>query len=109
MPLLHMLGFHFCKWAPISADLFMERNRKFSQYGFPIDVLWSDIEYSQQNDDPTGYEYFKFNPKNFTDSQITQMNSEIEAAGRRIVVIVDPHIKASEEYFVYAQGIDLQN
>ena len=30
------------------------------------------------------------------------MNSEIEAAGRRIVVIVDPHIKVSEDYFVYA-------
>ena len=87
----------------------MERNRKFTDYGFPIDVLWSDIEYSQQYDDPEGYEYFKFNPQNFTDTQISDMNSQIEASGRRIVVIVDPHIKASEDYFVYAQGIDLQN
>ena len=109
MPLLHTLGFHFCKWAPVSADMLMERNRNFTDYGFPIDVLWSDIEWAQQYDDPAGYEYFKFNPKNFTETQIEQMNSEIEAAGRRIVVIVDPHIKAADDYFVYSEGMDLQN
>ena len=70
MPLLHTLGFHFCKWAPVSADMLMERNRNFTDYGFPIDVLWSDIEWAQQCDDPAGYEYFKFNPKNFTETQI---------------------------------------
>ena len=102
MPLLHTLGFHFCKWAPVSADMLMDRNAKFTDYGFPIDVLWSDIEWAQQYDDPAGYEYFKFNPKNFTETQISDMNSQIEASGRRIVVIVDPHIKASEDYFVYA-------
>jgi len=47
MPLLHTLGFHFCKWAPVSADMLMDRNRKFSDYRFPIDVLWSDIEWAQ--------------------------------------------------------------
>lgn len=37
------------------------------------------------------------------------MNSEIEQSGRRIVVIVDPHIKASEDYFVYSEGMEMQN
>ena len=37
------------------------------------------------------------------------MNSEIEASGRRITVIVDPHIKVSEDYAVYTNGITLQN
>mmetsp|Transcript_15077 Transcript_15077/g.19056 ORF Transcript_15077/g.19056 Transcript_15077/m.19056 type:complete len:412 (+) Transcript_15077:821-2056(+) len=108
MPLLHMFGYHFCKWYPVSADMLIERNANFTDYGFPIDVLWSDIEWAQQNDDPSGYEYFKFNPKNFTDAQITEMNSEIEKSGRRIVVIVDPHIKAADDYFVYSEGMDLQ-
>ena len=36
------------------------------------------------------------------------MNSEIEAAGRRITLIFDPHIKVSEDYFVYANGYDIQ-
>jgi len=46
MPLLHMLGFSFCKWYPISADMLMERNANFTTYGFPLDVLWSDIEWA---------------------------------------------------------------
>lgn len=70
LPLLHMLGFNFCKWYPVSAEVLMERNANFTMYGFPIDVLWSDIEWAQQNDDPAGYEYFKFNPKNFTEEQV---------------------------------------
>ena len=107
MPLIHMLGYQFCKWYPVSAEMLMERNANFTMYGFPIDVLWSDIEWAQQNDDPAGYEYFKFNPKNFTTEQIDQMNQEIEDAGRRIVVIVDPHIKAADDYFVYSDGMAL--
>jgi len=107
LPLMSHLGYHFCKWAPVSADMLMDRNAKFTDYKFPIDVLWSDIEWAQQNDDPDGYEYFKFNPKNFTDTSIEQMNSEIEQSGRRIVVIVDPHIKASDDYFVYSEGMEM--
>ena len=87
----------------------MDRNRKFTDYGFPIDVLWSDIAWADQYDDPTGYEYFIFNPKNFTEAQINQMNGEIEEQGRRIVLIVDPHIKVSDDYFVYSNGMELQN
>jgi hypothetical protein len=47
MPLLHTLGFHFCKWANVSADMIMERNKNFTLYGFPVDVLWMDIEWSE--------------------------------------------------------------
>ena len=36
------------------------------------------------------------------------MNSEIEAAGRRITLIFDPHIKVSDDYFVYENGMDIQ-
>ena len=68
LPLQYILGFHFCKWAPISADMMMQRDTNFTMYGFPVDVLWSDIAWADQNDDPEGYEYFKWNPKNFTDA-----------------------------------------
>ena len=33
------------------------------------------------------------------------MNKEIENENRRITVIVDPHIKATNTYFVYKDGI----
>jgi alpha 1,3-glucosidase len=66
MPPLPVLGFHFSKWAPVSADIIMERNRLFTEHEYPVDVLWMDIEWAKQNGKLSDYEYFKFNPKNFT-------------------------------------------
>jgi alpha-glucosidase (family GH31 glycosyl hydrolase) len=74
MPPRHTLGFHFCKWANVSAEILMERNKNFTEFGFPVDVLWSDIAWSQQYSDPSGFEYFIFNPQNFTEEGIAQMN-----------------------------------
>lgn len=37
------------------------------------------------------------------------MNQEVEDANRRLVVIVDPHIKAAEEFHIYTDGIELQS
>ena len=37
------------------------------------------------------------------------MNKEIEDAGRRITVIVDPHIKVADDYFVYHNGMEYQD
>lgn len=47
LPLVHTLGYHFCKWNSVSADILMDRNQNFTKYGFPVDVLWSDIEWAQ--------------------------------------------------------------
>ncbi len=73
LPPIHSLGFHFSKWDSVSSQIMIDRNRNFTQGAFPVDVLWMDINYSDQND--TGlYEYFKFNPQNFTEAGIMQMN-----------------------------------
>lgn len=37
------------------------------------------------------------------------MNAEIESSDRRLVVIIDPHIKKSQDYFVHENGMDLHN
>ena len=46
MPMIQTLGFHFCKWADVSAEWMIERNFNFTHYGFPVDVLWMDIEWA---------------------------------------------------------------
>lgn len=35
------------------------------------------------------------------------MNDDIEAAGRGIVVIVDPHVKATDSYVIYSEGMTI--
>ena len=36
------------------------------------------------------------------------MNKEVEEAGRFMTTILDPHIKVSDDYFVYSDGQKLQ-
>jgi alpha 1,3-glucosidase len=72
-----------------------------------VDVLWMDIEWSDQNSQGD-YNYFVYNPQNFTAPQIEQLNLEIEKSHRRITVIVDPHIQKNSDYKVYADGKYLQ-
>lgn len=109
LPPIFSLGFHFSKWANVDADMIMDRNKNFSQFGFPVDVLWADIDWAFQNSTQPGPEYFIFNPQNFTATQIAKMNNQIEASQRRIVVIADPHIKKSPDYKIYSNGIKLQD
>ena len=52
--------------------------------------------------------YFVFNEKNFTAPKLEELHSELEDNGRRITVIVDPHIKVSSSYFVYSEGMQMQ-
>lgn len=47
MPPAYALGFHFSKWAEMSAETIIQRNEKFTKTGFPVDVLWMDIDYAQ--------------------------------------------------------------
>ena len=77
----------------------IERSVNFTANGFPVDVLWMDIEYSQEK------EYFVFDYERFSQRSVMQMNTEIEEAQRRMVVICDPHVRASDEYFVYRDGM----
>jgi len=36
------------------------------------------------------------------------MNKEVEASGRYMTVILDPHIKVTGDYFVYSDGQTLE-
>ena len=52
----------------------IDRNKKFTEGNFPVDVLWMDIEWADQRNQGN-YQYFYFNPTNFTTKGIEDMNS----------------------------------
>ena len=58
LPPLHTLGYHYSKYYEVSADIIMERNRNFTDYKFPVDVLWMDIQWADYDGQEDGYEYF---------------------------------------------------
>lgn len=86
IPSYNSLGFHFCKWEYNSAQMLIDRSNDFTKNGFPVDVLWSDIEYAQH------LEYFVFNETTFPQVTIMKLNQVIQKAQRRLVIITDPHI-----------------
>jgi len=113
MPPIAALGFHFSKWAPISSEMVIERSQNFTHYNFPVDGLWTDIQYALWSEDEnTGsddYRWFTWNPYNFTDNGIEDMKDELIESKRHFTTILDPYIKEQDDYFVFTDGMLLQD
>lgn len=86
LPPIEHLGYHFSKYADVSANIIMTRDDDFEATGFPVDVYWMDIGYAQD------YEYFTFDPVRFPPTSLQQMNDQVAGRQRRLVAITDPHI-----------------
>ena len=81
LPPINTLGFQFSKWAPVSAEMIVERSQNFTDTGFPVDVFWLDIEHAlwaeKETIETRDYRWFTFNPNNFTDEGLSSMKHEI--------------------------------
>lgn len=71
---------------------------KFDEKDFPLDVMWLDIEYTD------GKKYFTWDPIKFAHPEIMQKN--LTATGRKLVVIIDPHIKREGGYFLHEDALN---
>lgn len=96
------LGFHYSKWEKTSADRVRQYDTAFETNGFALDVLWMDIEYSDD------VKYFIFNPITFSKSGLDTLKDQISDHKRHLVVITDPHIKNNGNYFVREDGLKLE-
>ena len=102
MPPRHSLGYHFSKWEDNSAHQMSERNHDFTKFGFPVDVFWFDSEYAQD------HQYGEYDHKRFSQDDVMHMNEQVYDSGRRFVIAADPHIRASNDYFMYKEGLTKQ-
>ena len=68
-------------------------------------ALWAKYETPETRD----YKWFTLNPYNYTEDSLASLISEIEKTKRRLVTIIAPYIKAEEGYFVFDDGLELQN
>ncbi|KAF8589491.1 glycoside hydrolase family 31 protein [Ramaria rubella] len=93
------LGYHQCRWNYISSDDVRSVAKRFDENDIPFDVLWLDIEYAED------HKYFIWKGKEFPDP--VQMSNDIAAVGRKMVVIIDPHLKRVETYPVYKKASEL--
>ncbi|KAF8608373.1 glycoside hydrolase family 31 protein [Ceratobasidium sp. AG-I] len=101
LPALWSLGYHQCRWNYISSDDVRGVQKRFDEADMPVDVFWLDIEYAKD------HMYFMWDDKTFPDP--VEMTKDVMAVGRKMVVIVDPHLKRTSSYPVYtaAQELDV--
>jgi len=68
----------------------------FEDLDFPVDVIWLDIEHTN------GKRYFTWDSNVFPNP--VEMQRNVSAHGRKMVTIVDPHIKRDPGYPVHAEA-----
>ncbi|KAH9944606.1 alpha-glucosidase [Amylocystis lapponica] len=99
LPAHWALAYHQCRWNYISSDDVRSVQKRFDEEDIPVDVFWLDIEYAED------HKYFIWDKKSFPDP--LDMTHDVEALGRKMVVIVDPHLKRTSDYPVYQQANEL--
>lgn len=96
LPPLFSLAYHQCRWNYNDQDDVRGVDAGFDHHDIPYDVIWLDIEHTD------GKRYFTWDPVKFSEPE--SMITNLTAKGRRMVTIVDPHIKRDNNYFVHSEA-----
>ena len=62
----------------------------FDEHNLPFDVLWLDIEHTDRK------RYFSWDEDKFPTP--LRMQSELSRTGRKMVTIIDPHLRAEADF-----------
>eukprot|EP01105_Mastigella_eilhardi_P005421 TRINITY_DN17140_c0_g1_i1.p1 TRINITY_DN17140_c0_g1~~TRINITY_DN17140_c0_g1_i1.p1 ORF type:complete len:931 (+),score=237.44 TRINITY_DN17140_c0_g1_i1:203-2794(+) len=98
MPPLFSLAYHQCRWNYNDEKDVNDVDTMFDTHNIPVDVLWLDIEHTD------GKRYFTWEKNKFANPD--SMLAKEAAKGRKMVTIVDPHIKVDQGYYVYKEALD---
>jgi alpha-glucosidase len=96
MPPLWALGNQQCRYSYMDEDEVREVARGFRERDIPCDVIYLDIHYMD------GYRVFTWDEERFPEPE--KLTAELKEMGFRVVTIVDPGVKADENYPVYVEG-----
>jgi alpha 1,3-glucosidase len=93
LPPLFALGYHQCRWNYRDEKDVYQVHDQFEDYDYPYDVLWLDIEHTNDK------RYFTWNYDLFPTPKA--MQNKLKSQGRKMVTIVDPHIKRDDNYYIH--------
>lgn len=96
LPQYFALGYHQSRYSYNDAGDVEGVVQEFDNNNFPLDVMWLDIDYTDR------FEYFTWKPDNFADP--LAMQEFLRSTGRKLVLIIDPHYKVQDDYFVYQEA-----
>lgn len=93
---IRSLGYHQCKWNYRTSKEVKEVDNGFDTHNIPYDTIWLDIEHTEEK------KYFTWDSRYFPDP--VRMQNKIASKRRKMVTIIDPHIKRDENYPIYKQA-----
>ncbi|OJJ08010.1 hypothetical protein ASPVEDRAFT_381176 [Aspergillus versicolor CBS 583.65] len=90
LPQHFAIAYHQCRWNYVTDEDVKEVDRNFDKYQIPYDIIWLDIEYLDDR------KYFTWDPLTFPDP--ISMEKQLDESERKLVVIIDPHIKNQDKF-----------
>jgi len=99
LPPMFALGYHQCRWNYKDERDVAAVHANFEMLDIPYDVLWLDIEHAD------GKRYFTWDTSLFPDP--ISMQTNLSRTGRKMVTIVDPHIKRDNNYYIHSEATKL--
>ncbi len=120
---LFAIGYHQCRWNYNDQEDVLSVDGGFDEHDLPMDVIWLDIEhtddkrcllpslpylscqclrFSSVHSFVIASRYFTWDGVKFPDS--VAMLDALGKKGRKMVTIVDPHLKKDDSYRVRRRG-----
>ncbi|XP_063995700.1 neutral alpha-glucosidase AB isoform X3 [Diachasmimorpha longicaudata] len=96
LPQMFTLGYHQSRWNYNDQEDVAQIAEKFDFYDIPMDVIWLDIEWTDSK------KYFIWDARKF--SNPLEMVQNLTTKGRKLVVIIDPHIKRDNTYYIHNEA-----
>lgn len=96
LPQLFSLGYHQCRWNYRDEKDVESVDYHFDFHEMPYDVLWLDIEHTD------GKRYMTWDKNHFPTPK--EMQDAIASKGRKMVVIIDPHVKRDSQYTLHTEA-----
>lgn len=91
-------GYGQSRWGYVNAEDIRQVANGYQQNGFPIDMIYLDIDYMQD------YKDFTINEKRFPN--FPAFVKEMKDRGIRLIPIIDAGVKVEEGYSVYEEGVE---
>uniref|UniRef100_A0A671KPU6 Neutral alpha-glucosidase AB-like n=1 Tax=Sinocyclocheilus anshuiensis TaxID=1608454 RepID=A0A671KPU6_9TELE len=92
-PPLTALAYHQCRWNYNDQEDVKSVDQGFDEHDIPYDFIWLDIEHAD------GKRYFTWDPSKFP--QPKEMLQGLMDKRRKLVAIVDPHIRVDSGYKIH--------
>uniref|UniRef100_A0A3Q3VXJ5 Neutral alpha-glucosidase AB n=1 Tax=Mola mola TaxID=94237 RepID=A0A3Q3VXJ5_MOLML len=104
-PPIYALGYHQSRWNYNDQEDVRAVDANFDEHDIPYDFIWLDIEHTD------GKRYFTWDPHKFSSPK--EMLQGLKDKKRKMVSIVDPHVKIESNYKLHneirSRGLYVKN